>query len=221
MIDNRLVEKFMVLGRDDIAGPLERMLPYVLSQEANVEVLTLLLALSENPINAAEFDESRFQVDKVPEKQITWEEILHDEPLVGDHWNEPDYSGSDEDEDWVYEIKSPITPEAVPEQRTREKESICVDQVSRLSDEFLKAQFWSHRRKYVIYNENYDPEMDFQGIMPFKLFFSDLDEFDDQFYVLTELEAIREILFMLSGLNCVLFTVSNTSITVLSSNSLG
>jgi gamma-Tubulin ring complex non-core subunit mod21 len=157
----------VVLGRDDIAGPLERMLPYILSQEANVEVLTLLLALSENPSDAAEFDERKFQVSKVLEKQITWQEILHDEPLVGDHWNQPDYSGSDEDEDWVYEIKSPTTPEAVPEQRPVEKGHVYVDELSRLSDQFLKAQFWSHRRKYVLYNENYDPEMDFQGPISF------------------------------------------------------
>lgn len=42
----------------------------------------------------------------------------------------------------------------------------------------------------------------------------DVDEFEDQYYLLSELDAIREILFMLSGLDCVLFTVTNTSITV-------
>src|SRR5579859_7826817 len=106
----RLVEKFAVLGRDDIAQPLEKMLPYILSQDANVEVLTLLLALSENPTEADEFDEQKYMIEKIEEKGITWDEILEEDPLVGDHWDEPDYSGSDEDEDWVYETKSPTTP---------------------------------------------------------------------------------------------------------------
>src|SRR5271169_5982841 len=90
----RLVEKFAVLGRDDIAGPLERILPYVLSQDANIEILTLLLALSDRPVDAAEFNESKFLVEKEAENGVTWEDILAEEPLVGDHWQEPDYEGS-------------------------------------------------------------------------------------------------------------------------------
>lgn len=161
---SRLVEKFAVLGRDDIADPLDKMLPYILSQDANVEVLTLLLALSDNPTEAIEFNERKYVVESVEEKGVTWDEILEEDPLVGHHWNEPDYSGSDEDEDWVYETKSPITPvEEPPVKGMSAEKQGYVNQISRLSDEFLKAQFWSHRRKYVIYNEKYDPEMDFQG----------------------------------------------------------
>jgi hypothetical protein len=163
----RLVEKFTVLGREDIAAPLEKMLPYILSQDADVEVLTLLLALSDNPTEAVEFDERKYLAEKVEERGITWEEIIHEDPLVGDHWNEPEYSGSDDDEDWVYEIKSPVIPaETAPAHKTQDT-GVYVDGVSGLSEQFLKAQFWSHRRKYVIYNEKYDPEMDFQGTFPF------------------------------------------------------
>lgn len=38
-----------------------------------------------------------------------------------------------------------------------------------------------------------------------------LDQFADEYYVLSELDAIREVLFMLSGWECVLFKhVANT-----------
>ena len=114
-----------MLGRDDIAEPLERILPYVISQDANVEILTLLLALSDRPIKTLEFDESKFIVEEVVEKGITWEEIVAEEPLTGDHWREPDYSGSDEEDDWVYETKSSMIPEPpIPEIKKTEEDSI-------------------------------------------------------------------------------------------------
>lgn len=167
MADFRLVEKFAVLGRDDIALPLETKLPYIQSQEANVEVLTMLLALSENPTKAEGFDERKYVVEKIQEKGITWEEIMNQDPLEGDHWDVPEYSESDDDGDWVYEAKSsPVTAsEEVLLQKTQDK-AVYVDAMSRLSEGLLKAQFWSHRRKYVIYNEKYDPEIDFQGTFP-------------------------------------------------------
>lgn len=46
---------------------------------------------------------------------------------------------------------------------------------------------------------------------------ADSDQYDDEYYLLTELDAIREVLFMLSGWNCILFTTSKFSIKVSSS----
>ena len=37
------MEKFTVLDREDIAEPLERILPYIQSQNADVETLTFFL----------------------------------------------------------------------------------------------------------------------------------------------------------------------------------
>jgi hypothetical protein len=162
--ESRLVEKFAVLGRDDIAEPLGRILPYVLGQDANVEILTLILALSDRPVDAAEFDESRFLVEKEIEKGVTWEEIVTEEPLVGDHWKEPDYEGSEEEDDWVYET----TGKVIEEERVRveeRKEEVQVDEgTSKLADEFLRRQYWSRRKKYVVLSEDYAPELDFGGL---------------------------------------------------------
>jgi hypothetical protein len=46
------------------------------------------------------------------------------------------------------------------------------------------------------------------------LYRADLDQYYDQYYLLTELDAIREVLFMLSGWSSVLFTTSKASIKV-------
>ena len=212
MADDRLVEKFAVLGREDIAEPLEKMLPYILSQDANVEILTMLLALSDRPIETMEFDEAKFVVKEVEDNGITWKEILADEPLVGDHWKEPEYSGSEDEEDRVYEKKSPIVQETTVPKYEEKRDAHMDEALSKEYDDFPQAQYWTRRQKYVVLNKKYDPEFDDEGR---SLTTSvNLDQYDDQYYLLTELDAIREILFMLSGWNCVLFTVSNTSIKV-------
>lgn len=157
------------MGRDDIAEPLERILPYVISQDANVEILTLLLALSDRPIETVEFDESKFIVEQVVEKGITWEEIIAEEPFSGDHWREPEYSGSDEEDEWIYEKKSPIILE-VPVSKVEKKEFIPLhERTTKEVDQFLQQQYWIRRKKYVIVNESYSPEVDFGGITSFLL----------------------------------------------------
>jgi len=162
------VEKFAVLGRDDIAEPLERMLPYVQSQDANIEILTLLLALSDRPVDAAEFDESNFLVEKEVEKGVTWEEILADEPLVGEHWKEPDYKGSeDEDDDWVYETTSRVVEEEpLRGEENKEEDKVQAEEVtSNIAEEFLRRQYWLRRTKYVVLKDDLSLEVDFGGIL--------------------------------------------------------
>lgn len=153
-----------MLGRDDIAEPLERILPYVISQDANVEILTLLLALSDRPIETVEFDESKFIIEEVVEKRITWEEIIAEEPFSGDHWKEPDYLGSDEDDDWVYETKPPMIPEP-PVSEVKKTEEVRLNEAPTTSiEEFLQRQYWIRRKKYVLLNAEYSPELDFGGM---------------------------------------------------------
>lgn len=153
-----------MLGRDDIAEPLERMLPYILSDDANIEVLTLLLALSEQPAEAVEFDQKKFvKEDVVTKNEITWEEILAEEPLVGDHWKEPVYSDSDE-EDWVYEptlVEKAESP--VPE--TPKEPPVVEKHVERnVTGKLLERQYWIRRKKRVLRKDDDAPESRLPGI---------------------------------------------------------
>ena len=147
LADFRLVEKFAVLGREDIAEPLERMLPYINSETANIETLTLLVALSDKPVDRDEFDESKFIVEKPVQKEITWEEIIAEEPLVGEHWIEPQYSESEEDE-WEYDLKSVDAKVEVVEVKEKPtvRETVEVDNIG---EELLRGQYWL-RRKFVV-----------------------------------------------------------------------
>jgi len=197
-----LLEKLAVLGRDDIVAPLENLMPYIRSSSANIEVLTLLLSLSDRPATSVEFDPSQFTEKQAEEKQLTWEDILKEEPLTGDHWKEPEFESSDEEDEWIYD--KPPLPTRLSNEETEEKkaaqegvergvgkeDSAVPNEVAK----FLKRQYWLNRQKYGVLNPEYSPELDFQ------------DRYVDEFYLFTELDAIREVLFMLSGYECVLFT---------------
>ena len=155
-----------MLGRDDLAGPLEKILHHVLLQDANVEILTLLLALSDRPIDGERFDEQKIIVEEAQPKGYTWEQIIAEEPLVGDHWLEPNYSGSEGEEDWVYKPKTPDIVENSTPIETQKIVGVKVDQiVLKSTEEFLNQQYWSRRRKYAVIRGDYPLDFDAEGII--------------------------------------------------------
>jgi gamma-Tubulin ring complex non-core subunit mod21 len=138
------------MGREDLAEPLERLLPDVLSQDLNTEILTLLLALSDKPVDMPEFDESKYVVEPIVQKQITWEDILAEDPFVGDHWKMPSYSDSDDDEDWTYEAESHvILQEPVVQPVSNLQINMDVSESKQL-DALFRRQYWLHRRKVLV-----------------------------------------------------------------------
>jgi gamma-tubulin complex component 5 len=204
-----LVEKFQILGRDDIASPLETWLPYILSPDADIEVLTLLLALSDRPLDAGTFDHRKFVVRAEVKKEITWEEILAEEPLVGEHWAEPTYEGSDEESDWVFEGPTVVEGRSLggEEEERRIDEVVGDDETKKEVEGVLGRQYWLRRTKVAVIDDlNLGIALDED--------FSDLDRSSEEYYLFTELDAIREVLFMLSGLDCVLFKTHKRRIEV-------
>jgi hypothetical protein len=156
VLTRRLVEKFQILGRDDIASPLETFLPYILSADADIEVLTLLLALSDRPLDAGTFDPHKFVVQPEVKKEITWEEILAEEPFVGEHWAEPTYEGSDEESDWVFEGPTVVEERSfVGEEEERRIEEVVGDEGTRKEVEgMLERQYWLRRTKAAVVNDD-------------------------------------------------------------------
>jgi len=200
-----------VLGRNDIADPLEKMLPYILSDNADIEVLTLFLALSEQPADSLEFDEKRFTDEEVVTKEITWAQILSEEPLTGDHWQEPDYSESD-DEDLVYQTKASQSPESLTPETPKDPVWPAKPIEQDVSKDFLQRQYWLQRQKRVIVEDNYPSKFGVSGIFFQKE--ANLEQYDDEYYLLNEIDALREVLFMLSGWDSVLFSALKHSVEV-------
>jgi len=213
--NSRLVEKFQILDRDDIAGPLEELLPYIFSSDANIEVLTLLLALSDRPIDSVAFDAGKFVVRHEVKKEITWEEILAEEPFEGDHWAEPDYEGSDEESDWVFQGTTVTVEKTGPVVKDDVKiDEVCRDEgAAKEVEEMAERQYWLRRKKFAIINEATLPELNYPGITSLDGN-PDLDRVNEEYFSIMELDAIREVLFMLSGFNCILFDQHKRSIEV-------
>lgn len=101
---NGLVEKFIVVGRSDLAQELDlrvnavKMCP---GQENLASVLLVLDQLSYKPLERQlpVFENST----AVTDKNLTWDDILAEEPLSGDHWSEdvesPDASDTEKSDD--------------------------------------------------------------------------------------------------------------------------
>jgi len=128
--------------------------------------LTLLLALSDRPVDSLAFDASKFVVRQEVKKEITWEEILAEEPFEGDHWAEPNYEGSDEESDWVFEGTTVTVEKTGPVVKDDVKiEEVRSDEGTKNEvEEMLDRQYWLRRKKFAIINQATLPELNYGGI---------------------------------------------------------
>ncbi|KAK9449994.1 uncharacterized protein V1518DRAFT_242088 [Limtongia smithiae] len=100
LMRGRMVEKYSVLARDDLADALKMRIDalFPVHSETTLAMLALLLDLAHasalNKPLPAEFESTRVDSGAVA-AQLTWREILSDEPFEGDHWIEPNYDDED------------------------------------------------------------------------------------------------------------------------------
>ncbi|KAK9463971.1 uncharacterized protein V1516DRAFT_662091 [Lipomyces oligophaga] len=99
-----IAEKYSVNGRDDLADNLEDRLAKIYPMESDVdnELLLMLLELAqtavmreENPLTHRNSKNGKLE-EAGPSQRLSWNKILLEEPLQGDHWLDPDFRGDDE-----------------------------------------------------------------------------------------------------------------------------
>jgi gamma-tubulin complex component 5 len=78
-----LVEKFAVLDRDDLSDALQERLEELPTKGKWLpEILALFLSLSDRPVEKTATDAiARLHAAEHPDEQLTWEEIIADDPL--------------------------------------------------------------------------------------------------------------------------------------------
>ena len=78
-----LVEKFAVLDRDDLSEALQERLEELPTKGKWLpEILALFLSLSDRPVEKTATDAiARLHAAEHPDEQLTWEEIIADDPL--------------------------------------------------------------------------------------------------------------------------------------------
>jgi gamma-tubulin complex component 5 len=181
-----LDEKFRVLNRDDLADGLSSRLTELEAVEGKQrrwlpEYLSLLLQLSDRPAEESNVEALELLRPPTPPPPLTWEEIIRDDPYSDEEiWKDIDYAAdsSDDERKLRKREKSEVSspPTSIEEDETFDPESCVVPtDSSRLSD-LRSAQFWR----------------------------STPDEETGKIDI-TELQAVRESLFMLSGLTTTLY----------------
>eukprot|EP00833_Pecoramyces_ruminatium_P007116 jgi/Orpsp1_1/1181148/evm.model.c7180000076085.1 len=104
-----IIEKFKISAQEKSAEDLSKFLNILekkTEQKKNSkipEILTLFIILSKSPTHHF-YNSHYFDVkEEIKEKELTWKDILKDDPLTGDYWKIPNYaSDSSSDTDTQY-----------------------------------------------------------------------------------------------------------------------
>lgn len=60
-----------------------------------------MLSLSEKPLATNYIPSTTLWARLTPPKPLTWEDIVREEPLTGEHWSRPGYDSDEDDQDNV------------------------------------------------------------------------------------------------------------------------
>ncbi len=183
-----LDEKFRVLNRDDLADALDKRVKeiYQLPGKRIPEHLSLLLLLSDQPTQKTNVGALELLRPPTPPLDLTWKQILEEDPYSDEElWKDVEYgAGSSEEE----EIPTkPAKWNGTPATRGEEEDvydaEACLAPVGLERLKPIKdAQFWKQR----------------------------VSEQEDK-VAITELQAVRETLFMLAGFPTSLYHVDKQS----------
>ncbi|KAG9197927.1 hypothetical protein G6514_000709 [Epicoccum nigrum] len=180
-------EKCRVKGRDDLADALQLRLQELQghTNKFKPEFLSLLLQLADRPLENTRVEALDLLRPPSPPPQLTWNEILEEDPYSDDEiWKDIDYaveSSGDEqvDQGRKKQKKEPSTPAtSIDEDDTYDPEA-CVESIdTSLVPAVEEAQFWTSQSAE-------------DGVKS----------------EITELQAVRETLFMLAGLQTSLYLI--------------
>jgi gamma-tubulin complex component 5 len=177
-----LDEKFRVLNRDDLADALQPRIQKLqgLQHKWMPEYLNLLLLLSDRPTENSDVKALEILRPETPPPDLTWKEILDDDPYSDEEiWKDIDYaaeSSEDENTPKKKDIKKASPATSVDEDGFYDPEACVVLTQPRAVKEVADVQFWKAQ-----------PEEEYGKV------------------AITELQAVRETLFMLAGLKTSLY----------------
>ncbi|KAF2196439.1 hypothetical protein GQ43DRAFT_484948 [Delitschia confertaspora ATCC 74209] len=184
-----LDEKFRVLSRDDLADALKERLTELqrIPNKWTPELLSLLLQLSDRPVENSKVEDLEVFAPPKSLLPLTWAEIIAEDPPSDEElWKDIDYAAeSSEDETRPDRQEKTSMKKALPssiEDDTYDTET-CVEPVDKkIIRELETAQFWR----------------------------TEATE-DTGKVTITELQTVRETLFMLTGLETSLYTIDGQS----------
>ena len=197
-----LEEKFRVLNNDELADALQARLDELsaLSDRWTPEVLSLLLRLSDKPVERTRIEDIAVPELESSEPLLQWSDILADESLNNSDgiWDSIDYAADSSDEDEIIALEISSTPELTPDSNIQlddahadvdsDIQTVQID--NEAFTETINSQFWKSKAAPELSSADYsirDKEQLFK-------------------VMITEVQMIREIIFMLLSLPTSVFT---------------
>ncbi|KAI4672129.1 uncharacterized protein J4E78_000629 [Alternaria triticimaculans] len=184
-----LDEKFRIKNRDDLADALQTRLQKLeaYTNKFKPEFLSLLLQLADRPLENTQVEALELLRPPSPPPPLTWAEILEDDPYSDeDIWKDIDYAvdSSGDEKTPKKRRKAPSTPPTNFDADDTFDPEACVSSTEEnLVTKLEDAQFWTSGADGSSTGVN-----------------------------ITELQAVRETLFMLGGLKTSLFRIEKDSI---------
>ncbi|KAH7389071.1 Spc98 family-domain-containing protein [Cadophora sp. MPI-SDFR-AT-0126] len=195
-----LEEKLRVHNEDPLADALRERIDKLTALQVKwtPEILHLLLELSDQPVSKSKLE--RLDFLKVPEPDpgptLKWKDLVAEDPLLREKsvWRNVNFAAEDsEGEDWYEDSLSDVSAHtattarsSVEDEFNRGPEEHTVDTIDKLAlEELRKQQFWQKT-----------PNVSGVKLETVKK-------------SITELQAIREVLFMFGGLPTSLFEVDS------------
>ena len=196
-----LVEKSMILNNDPLADALRDRLAELSARSGQwtPDILSLLLDLSDRPVHNTNVDDLFLLKPTASPLALTWSEILEDDPLDNQDgiWNNVDFGADGSDEDEILGSEGLDGSEHTTDLYLPDSESFDVRLekfIQPLDDvdlrEIVDAQYWKQHPVTSSINElkrDTSPEL-----------------------ILTELQTVREVIFMLLGLPTSIFNLDDT-----------
>ncbi|CUS07192.1 unnamed protein product [Tuber aestivum] len=208
-----LEEKFRVFNRDDLADAFRSRLNELpsLTSGFTPEILSLFLSLSDRPLQNSDISDLELLARPDVPKELTWEDIISDDPMEGEIWEDVDF-GAESSDEWSDDgYTRPRSRDEFVENLRNEAEdrkrnapgagdgdtdyrASGVEGFMAQGDEgglelLKKAQYWSE--KVLPIEQETDVSLASGGVNNISL--------------ISELQAMREVIFMLLGYPCLLF----------------
>ena len=204
-----LEEKARILNNDSLADALHLRLAELSSRsdQWTPEILSLLLQLSDRPVHNTKVEDLVLLEPDPSPATLTWSDIVAEDPLDNQDgiWDNVDLAGDGSDEDEVFKIDRSDDSEHTPDSSLLDSEII----EAKLEDltwpdddsglrEIVETQFWkpnavTSSAKESEQGKDHAPKL-----------------------LLTEVQAIREVIFMLLGLPTSTFTLNGNEKLLLS-----
>ncbi|TVY40901.1 Gamma-tubulin complex component [Lachnellula subtilissima] len=189
-----LEEKFRVYNEDPLADALKERMDKLSKKDIKwaPEILHLLLELSDRPLSKSKLEDLDFLIEPEPniEPPLRWKDLAAEDPLLRDKsiWKNVDFGADSSDEDGFEDIRSEISgttetdQSSVDEDMNKRPEDYAVEITDHEDlDRLREAQFWLK-----------NPTVGGVKLETVKK-------------PITELQAVREVLFMLAGYPTSLF----------------